>query len=166
MNFYNVYRHPVRGHEAVKLGWSWPGFFFTWIWAFAKRMKSIAVALLIANLAICAIAGLSYQQLGHIDVVVRKDEHLMDSERLGAAERDEFILDRNKEKLEYGIWDFVFLGSLLATIVVSVVVGSKGNSWRREHLRQHGYTLLMSFEAPSSSEALTNVAPRPSAGGH
>ena len=35
MEKYAVYDR--RGElEAVKRGWSWPGFFFSWIWAFVK----------------------------------------------------------------------------------------------------------------------------------
>jgi hypothetical protein len=35
---YDIYEHPIGTIEAVKVGWSWPAFFFTWIWALSKRM--------------------------------------------------------------------------------------------------------------------------------
>lgn len=35
---YEIYRSPVGSIEAVKKGWCWPVFFFTWIWAFVKHM--------------------------------------------------------------------------------------------------------------------------------
>ena len=35
---YDVYKHPVIGYEAVKQGFSWPAFFFNWLWAFVKKM--------------------------------------------------------------------------------------------------------------------------------
>lgn len=38
MSEFKVYKHPVNGYEAVKIGFSWPGLFFTWIWAFVKRL--------------------------------------------------------------------------------------------------------------------------------
>ena len=38
MKTYDVYKHPVIGYEAVKQGFSWPAFFFNWIWAFVKKM--------------------------------------------------------------------------------------------------------------------------------
>ena len=31
MKQYTVFQHPTSGYEAVKNGWSWPAFFFTWI---------------------------------------------------------------------------------------------------------------------------------------
>jgi hypothetical protein len=36
--------------EAVKHGFSWPGFFFSWIWAFAKGMPWLGAGLLILDL--------------------------------------------------------------------------------------------------------------------
>ena len=47
MNTYDVYRHSTFGTEAAKKGFSWPGFFFGWIWAFAKGLWPIGVVLLI-----------------------------------------------------------------------------------------------------------------------
>jgi hypothetical protein len=33
MNVYNVYTHPQGVPQAVKVGFSWPCFFFGWVWA-------------------------------------------------------------------------------------------------------------------------------------
>lgn len=49
MRIFAVYYHPVRGYEAVKNGFAWPGFFFTWIWAFAKGLHGIAIGLLFVS---------------------------------------------------------------------------------------------------------------------
>jgi len=38
MRLYDVYEHPDRGHKAVKVGFSWPAFFFGALWAFTKRL--------------------------------------------------------------------------------------------------------------------------------
>src|SRR5258705_369877 len=35
---FEIFRHPLRDSKAVKVGFSWPGFFFTWIWAFVSRL--------------------------------------------------------------------------------------------------------------------------------
>lgn len=50
MNSYKVYKHPVNGYEAVKQGFSWPGFFLCFIWAFFKRMWLIGTVLLIVTI--------------------------------------------------------------------------------------------------------------------
>lgn len=47
MKQYKVYKHPSGTTEAVKQGWSWPGFFFSFIWAMVKKMWSLGVGLLI-----------------------------------------------------------------------------------------------------------------------
>ncbi len=38
MKTFEVYSHSAHGYEAVKNGFSWPAFFFTWIWAFSKGL--------------------------------------------------------------------------------------------------------------------------------
>jgi hypothetical protein len=47
MKTFNVYRHPVKGNAAVKSGFSWPGFFITYIWAFFKGLVGIGLLLLL-----------------------------------------------------------------------------------------------------------------------
>ncbi|WP_226912943.1 hypothetical protein [Halomonas sp. 3D7M] len=37
MKEFKIYMHPAGMHEAVKQGWSWPGFFFGPIWALVKK---------------------------------------------------------------------------------------------------------------------------------
>ena len=38
MRKYKVYFSPQGDAQAVKEGWSWPGFFFTFIWALVKKL--------------------------------------------------------------------------------------------------------------------------------
>ncbi len=45
---FNVYRNPQGECQAVKVGWSWPGFFFSWVWAFVKRLWGVGCAILAA----------------------------------------------------------------------------------------------------------------------
>jgi len=35
---FNIYHHPIHGYEAVKVGFSWPAFFFAFIWMLLKRL--------------------------------------------------------------------------------------------------------------------------------
>jgi hypothetical protein len=51
-----MYRHPDGDVEAVKQGWSWPAFFFTWAWALCKRIWLAAIAGFGALVAIYALA--------------------------------------------------------------------------------------------------------------
>ena len=42
MQNYKIFVHSTLGSiEAVKEGWSWPAFFFNWIWAFIKGLNSL-----------------------------------------------------------------------------------------------------------------------------
>lgn len=42
MNTYNIYKHPFFGIEAVKIGFSWPGFLFGICWMLAKKLWVLA----------------------------------------------------------------------------------------------------------------------------
>lgn len=45
MKTYNIYTNPSGHVEAIKQGWSWPGFFFTWIWCFVKKLYGLGIGL-------------------------------------------------------------------------------------------------------------------------
>ena len=49
---FRVYKHPVYGFKAVKLGWSWPAFLFDWIWAFSNKLWFLGSGILAAILVI------------------------------------------------------------------------------------------------------------------
>ena len=54
MRKYGVFVHEQLGYEAIKIGFSWPGFLFTWVWAFAKRLWGIGVGILIVAIILGA----------------------------------------------------------------------------------------------------------------
>jgi len=54
MATFNIYKNPSGAMEAVKRGWSWPGFFFSWIWAFSKGLYFIGASIL-GGLIICSL---------------------------------------------------------------------------------------------------------------
>lgn len=42
MQTFRIYRHPTLGYEAVKAGFSWPAFFFNFVWMLVKKPWSVA----------------------------------------------------------------------------------------------------------------------------
>jgi len=47
MKNYKIFVHSTLGSiEAVKVGWSWPAFFFNWIWAFIKGLNRLGFIVL------------------------------------------------------------------------------------------------------------------------
>jgi hypothetical protein len=74
MHQYKVFRNGTGVVEAVKQGWSWPGFFFSSIWALVKHLWVIALAsffgpLILGLLAIAMgaeVAGFLILNLGPI----------------------------------------------------------------------------------------------------
>ena len=55
MKTFKIYRHPTRGHEAVKVGFSWPAFFFGIIWMLVKRLRSLAAIWILAFVILAVI---------------------------------------------------------------------------------------------------------------
>lgn len=51
MKVYRIYEHPELGRRTVKEGFSWPGFFFTAIWALWKRLW--VIGLFLFTLGVC-----------------------------------------------------------------------------------------------------------------
>lgn len=54
---FRIYRKGKTNIRAVKRGWSWPAFFFSCIWAFAKGLNSLAGSILIVGVLIGAVLG-------------------------------------------------------------------------------------------------------------
>lgn len=59
MKIYKVYGNLNGNTEAVKMGWSWSAFFFTWVWALGKRiwiLTTLTTAALVLSLVLGFIA--------------------------------------------------------------------------------------------------------------
>ncbi len=59
MKQFKIFKHPSGPIEAVKQGWSWPAFFFGFIWAMMKQMWKLSLGVVLAILAIGFITGLA-----------------------------------------------------------------------------------------------------------
>ena len=101
---YSILQHPTLGHEAVKNGWSWPAFLFTWMWAFVKRLFLIGWIVLLLWMALSSVP----------------------------------------------IPEAWFVGQL----IISIVMGAKGNELRGKRLRASGYEEVAMVEATTPERAL------------
>ena len=59
MKQFKVFKHPTGVVQAVKQGWCWPAFFFSFIWAMVAKMWGIGFGVLIALLVLGIALGLS-----------------------------------------------------------------------------------------------------------
>ena len=131
MKQFAIYRHPTFGFEAVKNGFSWPAFFFTWIWMLFCRMWFGAIAVLVI---VCVGALL-------VSIIVGA---LFGSTLSG-------IDDATAEGLFAGIlWG--------CGLVASVIVGAKGNAWRRNTLTRRGFKHETSIQAASADAAVAEAS--------
>ncbi len=102
MKQFLILRHPDLDLEAVKKGWSWPAFFFTWIWAFVKRLWLIGVIVLLFGILASSIPE---------------------------------------------AW-------LVGELLISIVMGAKGNELRVKRLQETGYEKVATVEARTPDGAL------------
>ena len=61
MKTFNVYKHPTQGIEAVKVGFSWPAFFFGIIWMLVKKLWGLAGACFVAYIVLSLIEKVTDQ---------------------------------------------------------------------------------------------------------
>jgi len=57
MKTYKIFASPLGSNEAVKQGWSWPGFFFSVIWAYVKKMWILGTSVLVLFIVLEVIGG-------------------------------------------------------------------------------------------------------------
>ena len=51
MRTYDIFHHPDDGYETVKRGFSWPAFFFGWLWAVMKDLNFASFGLIAGSAA-------------------------------------------------------------------------------------------------------------------
>ncbi len=118
MKAFDVYKHPAQGYQAVKQGFAWPAFGFSWIWAFVKKMW-----------------GLGFAFLGVLFLLLLVEAVFEQEENMGGV-----------------------LLMFLAQLVFFIVVGAKGNDWRRGNLVKRGFEKLNTVEAATPDAAVASVA--------
>lgn len=69
---YKVFTHPSGQSEAVKQGWSWPAFFFGFIWAMVKKIWGLGIGFMIATIVLLSAqtAGVSEALINIVSLIV------------------------------------------------------------------------------------------------
>ena len=113
MKVFAIYKNEnTNEFNAVKKGFSWPGFFFGWIWAFVKGLAGIGALLLL------------WVIISNIIVYSGQDES----------------------------------ASIIISIiglVIAIIVGSKGNSWREKKLIEKGFKYIDDITSNSPDVAIS-----------
>jgi len=112
MKQYEVFKHPSGASEAVKQGWSWPAFFFGFIWAMTKKLWAIGFGVLAGAFVVGFILAVA-----------------------GAGEGGDLLMN-------------------IASLIVSIIFGLNGNSWRRNNLISRGYEQADIVTAANQEDAL------------
>ena len=59
MKQFKVFEHPTGEVQAVKQGWCWPAFFFSFIWAMVSKMWGLGIGVFLASLTLGFVIGAS-----------------------------------------------------------------------------------------------------------
>lgn len=59
MKHFKIYSHPQGSTETIKQGWSWPAFFFGWIWALVKKMWHLGAGVIVVFFVLGIIAAIA-----------------------------------------------------------------------------------------------------------
>lgn len=129
MKNYNIYKHPNGKIEAVKQGWSWPAFFFGWIWALIKQLWMVAV-LIIAYAIISSI-------------VIQLMTPSYDYYEYGGEDLSQAFLLQSI--------------SLLIQLGIAIFLGVKGNSLREANLIKRGYECIGNINAVNPDSAISDA---------
>lgn len=132
MKFYKVYQHQDGRTEAVKQGWSWPGFLFGMIWALCKKLWAVAGIIF----AICLVIGVVSFMLEPNPYDYASTYQYYDAMR------------------SVQIWDIV---TNIISLGIAVFLGVKGNSLRETNLISRGYTFIGSVTAVNPDMAIAEA---------
>ena len=128
MKTYAVYEKSENDRVAVKVGFCWPGFIFSIWWLLCARLWERAGIFWGIALAV---------QLFAVPIVV------------------------NQHTISPSIRPFWVLVAVLvqscAIAVISWIIGSRGNKWRRINLRARGFKHVITMEAESKDEAFAKL---------
>ena len=113
---------------------SWPGFFFTWIWMFISRLWVGAIVIFVIASATPFAAGVASLVLSA-------------GEDGTAATADIERYDMLAGTTTFAVW-----------LVLSLLVGTKGNGWCRRLLTQRGFDHVKSVQAANADAAVSEVS--------
>lgn len=125
MRSFNVYERSNGSCKAVKNGWSWPAFFFGSIWALCMQLWLIGLLLLPVELFLQMLMSIT--------------ERMQRNASGGYAETIQ-----------------IFGGVIaLASLVIRIIFGSYGNSWKRKRLEKSNYRLVKTIDASGKDNAIS-----------
>ena len=124
MSNVRTHKHPTKGRETVKIGFSWPAFLFTILWMLAKKLWGVAA---IWVLCVFIWSGLvlfmTYPQFEAYQERAKQQQSGVPVTAVGQPRPGAVLVN---------------IGGLLALLLVP---GFKGNSWKENKLKKQGYKL-------------------------
>ena len=122
---YWVYERETGEIRAVKRGWSWPAFFFSWIWAFTKGLIAIGVGVMLSPIILGGIFSNIDTELASYVIIIAT---LVSDFWLG-AKGNKFVEDNLTKK------GFKFAGAVNAATAEGAVASFLSNHSEKDRER-------------------------------
>lgn len=132
MKNYKIFKHQDGRIEAVKQGWSWPGFFFGIIWALIKKLWGL-VGILVVVMVV----------FGVVDFTMAPNPN---------DYNDYYQLQEAISS--YNMWS---MASNVISIIIAIIIGIKGNDLREKNLLSKGYVLINTIFAANPDMAILEL---------
>jgi len=138
---YKIYENRAGTREAVKQGWSWPAFFFTFIWAFMKKMNTIGAG-------VCAAFFI---------LMIVRAAFSRDLDTAAAIDGLGRLIDVNTQALDRATGTNFVIDGLISLVNLAIIVsfGVNGNAWREKNLLSRAYEFKGTVAAENDEAALS-----------
>lgn len=132
MKVYKVFKDRTGKFEAVKEGWSWVAFFFTWCWALLKRQWWLGIT-----------------QLGLTVLIMMFGAYIVGSfyGLRSAPPSDGELL---------GVYIFAIFVMMIPLLYLAAVFGKLGNKWLEKDLKRRHFFQVGTEKASTPDGAVAN----------
>lgn len=173
MKAFYVYQHPKYGQKIEKDGFTFLGFFFTFIWLLVKKLYKPAVLFFLLFFVVTftdrVIIGLMESKIKQINNMSQAKLNKIDNYRdiYWQVIEPKFKSKSDDEKLKlattaYAEGQVLYLRMIEATIWVFVIsfqffVGFKGRNWVLKNLERRGFELTAQIKAHTKDAVIAEL---------
>jgi len=145
MDKYRIYKREKGEIRAVKQGWSWPAFFFFWIWAFTKGLIAIGVGVMLFPIILGGIfSNIDTEVANYVDIIATLACNVW-----LAVKGNKFVEENLTKK------GFRFAGTVYAATAkgaIAYFLSSRSEEDRSQREAEEDFKQSQSYNAPSDED--------------
>jgi len=128
---FNIYEHGTYGIKSVKKGFSWPAFFFSFIWVMKKKLW-VVFWLYSLIYILMSLKGLYIEEYG----------------------TEQFIKYKIFSIFHSDFFSYLIISNIIGFLIYMLIPGIFGNKWLEKNLVAHGYKFISCVKADSTYTAI------------